>query len=402
MSKQPSDTDQAGSKIVCPVCHSSNPVNSKFCAYCGGKLVAETTPHEKNLPFTKFCLKCGHGYPESVKYCFNDGTPLSSTQKTENPSLSQVFAPEKQKQPLANFLEKKVAPNIQTGPSSGFNGFEISETAFIAPIPPEVLKTATHIMFSNPKIPHEVRTVHTHPLFSILAPKPSYSMTGKISNIGFSRKNITSYLLTLTYVEIIFFLWMTKEFFQEEFVEQLQNLLVTVGGIGLIWGSLVTIILILPIIFAGAKISQFQASLEYKIDPMVLILNLALNIFVIQLNFPFPIIVFPGEIKTKLLPSKQELAEALYKSLRICLIITFLATIMMMTLSTFPNSVQIHNLEQRAMKTGYLMVTLALSMNMLPFGTMFGKVVKDLKPAAYWPMLLLAFTFLIYAINLIQ
>ena len=43
----------------CPICHTLNPINAKFCLECGNRLIVCPNCGTVNLPFAKFCIECG-------------------------------------------------------------------------------------------------------------------------------------------------------------------------------------------------------------------------------------------------------------------------------------------------------------------------------------------------------
>jgi membrane protease subunit (stomatin/prohibitin family) len=57
--------------LPCPKCGTPNPITSKFCSECGGKIAAATVP----------CPKCGEKVAEGAKFCANCGTTLGASKK---------------------------------------------------------------------------------------------------------------------------------------------------------------------------------------------------------------------------------------------------------------------------------------------------------------------------------
>ncbi|MCX6653071.1 MAG: SPFH domain-containing protein [Methanomassiliicoccales archaeon] len=62
---------QQAPMLPCPKCGTPNPVTSKFCSECGGKMAAATVP----------CPKCGEKVAEGTKFCPNCGTTLRVSKK---------------------------------------------------------------------------------------------------------------------------------------------------------------------------------------------------------------------------------------------------------------------------------------------------------------------------------
>ena len=74
--------------LPCPKCGTPNPVTSKFCSECGGKMAVATVP----------CPKCGEKVAEGAKFCANCGTTLGASKKCASCGaqvpVSSKFCPE--------------------------------------------------------------------------------------------------------------------------------------------------------------------------------------------------------------------------------------------------------------------------------------------------------------------
>ena len=74
--------------LPCPKCGTPNPITSKFCSECGGKIAAATVP----------CPKCGEKVAEGAKFCANCGTTLGASKKCASCGaqvpVSSKFCPE--------------------------------------------------------------------------------------------------------------------------------------------------------------------------------------------------------------------------------------------------------------------------------------------------------------------
>jgi len=74
--------------LPCPKCGTPNPVTSKFCSECGGKMAVATVP----------CPKCGEKVAEGAKFCANCGTTQEASKKCASCGVqvpaSSKFCPE--------------------------------------------------------------------------------------------------------------------------------------------------------------------------------------------------------------------------------------------------------------------------------------------------------------------
>ncbi|MFW9930625.1 MAG: hypothetical protein ACFFD1_14650, partial [Candidatus Thorarchaeota archaeon] len=147
---------------------------------------------------------------------------------------------------------------------------------------------------------------------------------------------------------------------------------------------------ILPVIFIARLISKLQIPVEFKIEPTTIILIFAINFIVLNLNFPFPIIVFPGELKLRTIPSKTELGVSIHHGLTLgFLLLIFSSIIVILSNLVFVNSIDNNLLI--TINMGFLLASLALSIIFLPFANMFGKLAR-VKPVSYWAMTIITYT----------
>ena len=164
----------------------------------------------------------------------------------------------------------------------------------------------------------------------------------------------------------------------------------------LFWSAIITLIFILPVIFTGYIIARLQSDMVFKIEPSFLILIFAFTFFLFQFDFPFPLVMFPGEMKMKILPSRLEMGNAIYKGLVLSFLLLLGSSLVMLYANFFsnfgPELLETINL-------GFLMALIALNINLLPFGNMFGKLVKKIHPMSYWLMMLISFTLLFIFAN---
>jgi hypothetical protein len=372
---------------TCSVCQKNNPINSSYCMSCGANLSPLKSQKAEDAN-TNVCPVCGKSFPEDVKFCLFDGNPVESRIKKP---ISQIEA-----ETDSEIILKKNSKNIgKDNVLYQFSGFEISSNGLYSNLPLELLRSSTSILNPSPKAPNDVKLINTSDFFSVLAPKPKLTFFSFFNESGLTRKNITSYVITYLFITSLFLLWMVGTI-SLDLVTSSPTIIATI----LIWSLVVTLIFVFPVIFTGKIVSRIQSEMVFKIEPTFLVLSFAINIFVLQIPFPFPIIVFPGEMKIKTLPSKEELSKAIYKGLVLSFILLMLSLVFFILSNTI---LQLYFSENFliASNLGFLIATLALSINLLPFGNMFGKLAKS-RPVRYWTMTIVTFLILMIAISMIS
>jgi hypothetical protein len=370
---------------ICESCQKRNPANSSFCMACGLRIESELEI-QSNIVKVNRCPVCNKSFPEDVKFCLFDGNPVTKIDEVK--LLQQEDASEV-------LIKKKPDLEGKKNILYQFSGFEISTNGMYSSLPLELLKSSTSILNPSPKIPKEVKLVNTSDFFSILAPKPKLTFLGFFTNAGLTRKNITSYSITYFFVVLLFLLWMVAKTNIVTFLNS-PSILVVI----LIWSLIISLIFLLPVIFTGRLVARLQSEMVFKIEPSFLILSFAINIIVLQINFPFPIVVFPGEMKIKTLPSKIELGKAIHKGLVGGFLLLILSTIVVIiglssTILSFGTDIV------PSINLGFLMASLALSINLLPFGNMFGRLAR-FRPISYWSMTMITFMILMFAVSLVN
>ncbi|OLS28074.1 MAG: hypothetical protein HeimC3_00340 [Candidatus Heimdallarchaeota archaeon LC_3] len=386
--EQNDNSEIDGIKKKCSKCQTVNPSESSYCMACGSKLNAILS--SKKDSNTKICPVCNKTFPNTVKFCLYDGNPLENINKiSETGSLLDEKSQYIKKKPPVQTRNRK---NIL----SQFSGFEISIDGLYSNLPLELLRSSTSFLNPSPKSPKNAILINTSDFFSVLAPKPKQTFIGSFSGAGLTRKNVTSYLITYFFIVSIFLLWTIGKL-----VEGGKNIDFLINTFGifemvLFWSAIITLIFILPVIFTGYIVARLQSDMVFKIEPSFLILIFAFTFFLFQFDFPFPLVMFPGEMKMKILPSRLEMGNAIYKGLVLSFLLLLGSSLVMLYANFFsnfgPELLETINL-------GFLMALIALNINLLPFGNMFGKLVKKIHPMSYWLMMLISFTLLFIFAN---
>ncbi|MHA1992341.1 MAG: hypothetical protein ACW981_03045 [Candidatus Hodarchaeales archaeon] len=372
---------------TCNTCQKNNPINSSYCMSCGS-ILGSLKSQKAEDSNTNVCPVCGKKFPEDVKFCLFDGNPI---EKVSEKQVSQT------KDETDSEIIQKKKSNIEEKNNVlyQFSGFEISANGLYSNLPLELLRSSTSILNPSPKAPNDVKLINTSDFFSVLAPKPKLTFFSSFSEAGLTRKNLTSYLITYLFITSLFLLWMVGTL-SLDLVINSPTIITTI----LIWSLIVTLIFVFPVIFTGKIVARIQSEMVFKIEPTFLVLSFAINIFVLQIPFPFPIIVFPGEMKIKTLPSKEELSKAIYKGLVLSFILLIISTFFFFLSNTILQSYFNENFLITS-NLGFLIASLALSINLLPFGNMFGKLAK-FRPIRYWTMTIITFLILMTAISMIS
>ncbi|MHA2365758.1 MAG: zinc ribbon domain-containing protein [Candidatus Hodarchaeales archaeon] len=388
----PEDSENSNniiSHVECPVCQHMNPSPNQSCDNCNASLIRSNRSTENK--FYKTCPKCNNRFPETVNFCFFDGSKLLQSETKQGPQ--QIRSKSSQSQSIPQF-----------------SGFEVPIKAQHSPIPLDLIRTTTSLLIPSPKAPVRVKNVKTS-FWSIPAPKKEKNWITKwFNHVGFSRINIMAYLICVFYVGIIYGLWFYRDFetlsFNNEWVE-----LGTLAFLSIFIASLMLVLPVITLGYSATKVVQSdRTDYQFRIEPTLLIITLVLNFIMYQVafQFPFPILLLCGQIKMRGLPPKNEISKAITKGVipSIVLAYFFIVLYFITTIDQWTDFQPIFNTVNPLITINFKILAIfgtGISfLVMLPFGNALGKLIQERSLKTYYFMFFLTVILLFLMFLIVQ
>ena len=377
----------------CQKCGQQNSTDVSFCIYCGS-VFAQYSSQESSLENQRICPTCKNSIPRTYRFCPNDGSPLDMGIKPPQPSsemippqfqTNKVFVPITPRTNEQQFQEQKISPIQLTKAEIG-----------TYPVP-EMFTFSQGAVSTSQRLPGDLRAVQPPPAFSIDAPVPQRTLRRFLALLGISKAPLQVLLTNFIVIEAILFLWVYQRVVVDDSV-----LIGQVVAIVLLFGLLSAVVFSSPALFIGRMAARIlDTELIFRVELTAIMINFGINLLIIPF-FPFPILVTAGELKSRSTLPRVEYSKAVYYGVALALGLVAMGAIgTLFFISSFA-PYQFSPSARAAILLGFMTTALAQSLNVLPFGTMFGRQIRDAMPRRYLIILFSSFAVLIVALGLVQ